>query len=134
MANQLIDAELVLAKELHRQQVRCSAEEQAVVWPMLTATEQEYYYRLARNELTKQAVLVPVDSAFTIGQRVRKAKGYRFPGIVIGVSQKLDGRLLYLVECIAPDCAGMCHIYSEKDLEHDKETEVSTAGQLSQIS
>lgn len=54
---------------------------------------------------------------FNVGDAVQKIKGYKFPGIVIGIATKLDGRILYLVECTADGAAGVCHIFSEKDLE-----------------
>jgi len=54
---------------------------------------------------------------FQIGQQVQKIKGYKFPGVVIGVCKKTDGRVLYCVECTAEGAAGMCHIFGEADLE-----------------
>jgi hypothetical protein len=54
---------------------------------------------------------------FDIGQYVQKATGYKFPGVVIGVATKLDGKILYLVECTAEGAEGMCHIFSGNNLE-----------------
>lgn len=54
---------------------------------------------------------------YNIGDAVQKVKGYKFPGIIIGTATKLDGRLLYLVECTAEGAAGVCHIFGESDIE-----------------
>lgn len=116
MANPLIDTELLIAKAIYMEEVGCSLSECGIAWPMLSPETKERYYQMAREHLKRTAVLVPVDSVFTIGQHVEKVSGYRFPGIVIGVAQKLDGKLLYLVECVATGAEGMCHIYSASQL------------------
>ncbi len=54
---------------------------------------------------------------FQLNQKVQKIRGYKFPGIIIGIATKLNGKVLYLVECTAKDAEGMCHIFSEADLE-----------------
>lgn len=57
---------------------------------------------------------------FRVGDRVQRAepRSYLFPGVVIGVSRKLDGKTtLYTVECIAPGVKGMAHEFTEKALE-----------------
>lgn len=57
---------------------------------------------------------------FRVGDRVQRAepRSYLFPGVVIGVSHKLDGKTtLYTVECIAPGVEGMAHEFTEKTLE-----------------
>jgi len=57
------------------------------------------------------------DLEFKIGDKVQKRKGYRFPGVIIGHFQKLDGSIRYAVECVAHEAEGIIHIYSTKDLE-----------------
>ena len=67
---------------------------------------------------------------FKIGDKVRKIKGYKFEGIVIGAGTKLDGeRVLYMVEIPTladeanydynkiQNCGGMVHIFAEQDIE-----------------
>lgn len=74
---------------------------------------------------------------FKIGDKVRKIKGYKFEGIIIGGGHKLDGeRTLYMVEipneaiteiiCVKcsymfplydQNCNGMVHIFAESDIE-----------------
>ena len=56
------------------------------------------------------------DCKYPIGSHVVKRKGYLFPGVVIGVAKKLNGKLLYLVECDAEEVAGICHIFAEDDI------------------
>lgn len=60
------------------------------------------------------------DPKFKVGDPVQRAepRSYLFPGIVIGVAPKLDGKtVLYTVECIAPGVEGMAHEFTEKALE-----------------
>ena len=59
------------------------------------------------------------DYKFNIGDHVKKVKGYKFPGILIGTAVKTSGKILYLVECTADGATGMCHIFGENDLELD---------------
>lgn len=74
---------------------------------------------------------------FKIGDKVRKIKGYKFEGIIIGGATKLEkNRILYMVEipneaitgitCVKCDyvfplydqnCNGMVHIFAQDDLE-----------------
>lgn len=67
---------------------------------------------------------------FKIGDKVRKIKGYKFEGVIIGAGYKLDGeRILYMVEIpkyfnnsafdldIEQNCGGMVHIFAENDIE-----------------
>lgn len=67
---------------------------------------------------------------FKIGDHVRKTKGYKFEGIIIGAGYKLSGdRILYMVEIPnfatnedfdkqnVQNCGGMVHIFAEQDLE-----------------
>lgn len=55
-------------------------------------------------------------SVFKIGDKVDRASGnYSFPGTVIGVCNKLDGKTLIIVEM---DTFGLVHIFNEKTLVH----------------
>lgn len=64
---------------------------------------------------------------FKVGDKVRKIKGYKFEGIIIGSGYKLDGeRILYMVEIeqylyspltMEQNCGGMVHIFAEQDIE-----------------
>ena len=52
-----------------------------------------------------------------VGDRVEKAKGYSYPGIVVAKFKKVDGveeRLV--VECTEPAVQGMLHIFKEDQL------------------
>lgn len=71
--------------------------------------------RLKSDYISLDATIVR--GAFKIGQHVQKTTGYKFPGVVIGIAKKLDGRTLYLVECTAAGAEGVCHIYGESNLE-----------------
>ncbi|MBH0113218.1 hypothetical protein I5E68_09695 [Novosphingobium sp. YJ-S2-02] len=54
------------------------------------------------------------------GDRVQRAepRSYRFPGVVIAVGLKLDGKTWHCeVECIAPGCEGMTHVFPASRLE-----------------
>ena len=57
------------------------------------------------------------DQKFLIGDRVKKAKGYAFPGIVVSVFETLRGETRYVVECNVPAVAGILHIYNGDQLE-----------------
>lgn len=52
-----------------------------------------------------------------IGDRVRKTKGYQWPGIVVADFTNLAGQRRIVVECTSPDVAGALHIYNEYQLE-----------------
>lgn len=49
-------------------------------------------------------------------QKVIKCTGYLFPGVIVGIIEKLDGQRRYVVECTAKDAAGMLHIFSRDQL------------------
>lgn len=51
------------------------------------------------------------------GQKVRKTKGYRWPGVIVAKFETLSGRIRYVVECTVPEVAGALHIYSPEQLE-----------------
>lgn len=50
------------------------------------------------------------------GDKVEKASGYKYPGIVVSKFKTLSGQVRYVVECTVPECSGMLHIYSESNL------------------
>lgn len=56
---------------------------------------------------------------FGLRFRVRKKRGYKWPGVIIGICWTLEGKCRYVVECTVPEVAGALHIYSAKDLELD---------------
>lgn len=53
------------------------------------------------------------------GDRVRKQRGYQWPGIVVSVFETLEGHTRIVVECIVPEVAGALHIYNPEQLEKD---------------
>ena len=53
----------------------------------------------------------------TMLQRVRKIKGYKYPGVIVSIFYTLAGQVRYVVEADHPDFAGMLHIFSDSDLE-----------------
>jgi hypothetical protein len=54
---------------------------------------------------------------FVVGDKVRKVKGYSWPGIVVSVFKTLGGQWRYVVECTVPEVAGALHIYNGEQLE-----------------
>jgi hypothetical protein len=52
-----------------------------------------------------------------IGDRVRKIKGYQWPGIIVADFTNLAGQRRIVVECTVPEVAGALHIYSPEQLE-----------------
>lgn len=57
------------------------------------------------------------NSKFSIGDRVIKATGYAYPGIVVSVFETCAGKLRYVVEHTVS--VGMLHIFNEEQLEID---------------
>lgn len=55
-----------------------------------------------------------------VNQTVRKVKGYAYPGVIVSVFPNTKGETRYVVECTAPDCAGMLHIFNREQLEATK--------------
>lgn len=53
---------------------------------------------------------------FTIGDRVQKISGYKWPGIVVAQFKTIGGETRYVVECTVPEVSGALHIYSESQL------------------
>lgn len=51
------------------------------------------------------------------GHKVRKVKGYKFPGVVVSAFTTLAGEWRYVVECTAPEVSGMLHIYNRDQIE-----------------
>lgn len=60
---------------------------------------------------------------FMIGDRVRKVRGYPFPGVVVAVFTTTAGLLRVVVECTVPEVAGCLHIYSPDQLAHQETTD-----------
>lgn len=56
-------------------------------------------------------------SEFKLGDKVEKAKGYKWPGVIVAVFDTLSEKRRYVVECTVPEVAGALHIYSAKDLK-----------------
>lgn len=54
---------------------------------------------------------------FVVGDKVRKVKGYSWPGVVVSVFKTLEGKPRYVVECTVPEVAGALHIYNAEQLE-----------------
>lgn len=54
---------------------------------------------------------------FRVGDKVRKVKGYSWPGVVVACFQTLSGQWRYVVECTVPEVAGALHIYNGEQLE-----------------
>jgi hypothetical protein len=61
---------------------------------------------------------------FAQGDRVRKVKGYKFPGVVVAAFTTLEGNWRYVVQCTAEDTAGILHIYNAGQLEAAGEEDV----------
>ena len=56
-----------------------------------------------------------------IGDRVCKAKGYRFPGVIVAKFATLAGKKRFVVECTSEDCAGCLRIFNEEQLSREGE-------------
>lgn len=56
---------------------------------------------------------------FRVGDRVRKRRGYSFPGIVVAVFKNLNDHYRVVVECTAIGVEGCLHIYAPDQLEAD---------------
>jgi hypothetical protein len=57
-----------------------------------------------------------------VGDRVQKATGYKWPGVVVSVFTTLGGKTRVVVECTVTEVAGALHIYSPEQLvaaEHE---------------
>lgn len=51
---------------------------------------------------------------FSVGDRVNKPKGYKFPGTVVSVFETTKGEIRYVVELFD---LGLLHIFNEQQLE-----------------
>ena len=51
-----------------------------------------------------------------VGDRVQKATGYKWPGVVVSVFTTLEGKTRVVVECTVSEVAGALHIYSPDQL------------------
>lgn len=58
---------------------------------------------------------------FFVGDRVRKVKGYAWPGVVVAVFETRARQTRYVVECTVPGVSGALHIYSADQLEWNPE-------------
>lgn len=54
---------------------------------------------------------------FSIGDRVEKVSGYKFPGTVVAVFRTLRLEWRYVVEATGEDYQGMLHIFNGDQLE-----------------
>lgn len=54
---------------------------------------------------------------FRVGDKVRKVRGYEWPGVVVSCFETLDGKPRYVVECTVPEVRGALHIYNGEQLE-----------------
>jgi hypothetical protein len=60
-----------------------------------------------------------------VGDRVEKATGYKWPGIVASVFETLAGKPRVVVECTVPEVSGALHIYSPEQLVAMVATQIS---------
>ena len=68
---------------------------------------------LARADARLAVVQSSATTQLVPGDRVYKLKDYKFPGVVLAMPKKLDGvTTIAVVECTAPDTAGMVRIFS----------------------
>ena len=51
-----------------------------------------------------------------LGQRVQKAEGYPFPGIVVADFVTLEGQRRVVVQCTAPAVYGCLHVFNLSQL------------------
>jgi hypothetical protein len=55
--------------------------------------------------------------SLTIGDKVEKVTGYKWPGVVVAVFDTLAGERRVVVECTAEAVKGALHIYNEGQLK-----------------
>jgi len=58
-----------------------------------------------------------------VGDRVQKAAGYKWPGVVVCVFETLGGKTRVVVECTVPEVSGALHIYSPEQLVAIRKTQ-----------
>lgn len=51
--------------------------------------------------------------------KVRKRRGYKWPGIIVSCFLTTKGDLRFVVECTVPEVEGALHIFSPEQLELD---------------
>ena len=59
---------------------------------------------------------------FFVGDRVRKKKGYGFPGVVVAVFMTTRGDVRLVVECTSLGVEGMLHIFNPDQMQLDNGT------------
>lgn len=68
------------------------------------------------------------DVNYRVGDLVQKTRGYKFPGVVVSVFEKLDGEVRYVVEASNRDFPGILHIFRGDQLERRSVQPVMHAG------
>ena len=58
-----------------------------------------------------------VMAKFKIGDKIRKPKGYKFPGTIVSVFENTKGQTRLVAEM---EDIGILHIFNEDQLEHDE--------------
>jgi hypothetical protein len=53
----------------------------------------------------------------SLGDRVRKISGYRWPGEVVAIFKTKRGMIRVVVECTVPEVSGALHIYNPEQLQ-----------------
>lgn len=53
----------------------------------------------------------------SVGTRVEKRSGYKWPGVIVASFATTAGHVRYVVECTVPEVAGALHIYSPDQIE-----------------
>lgn len=54
---------------------------------------------------------------FAVGDKVRKHKGYPFPGVIVAVFTTTADHVRVVVEATGEDYQGMLHIFSQENIE-----------------
>jgi hypothetical protein len=61
-----------------------------------------------------------------VGDRVQKASGCKWPGVVVSVFNTLAGKTRVVIECTVPQVSGALHIYSPEQLVVASDTQSPT--------
>lgn len=69
-------------------------------------------------ELPRPYARAPSWSSF-VGHRVRKSRGYKWPGVIVADFLTLNGERRFVVECTVPEVAGALHIFNSEQLEFE---------------
>ncbi len=91
-----------------------------VQMPVVTERERSVFWQEAAEVLAKGSDALRAQltaGPFVRGARVRKTKGFRYPGIVAGCVQNQAGEWRVVVEAEHEDFKGMLHIYHPDQLE-----------------